>query len=68
MTLSLSRPFVKPQMDYARFVGAERFGRARAEQFPGPGTERLGHPDAERGAIAQSQLSTCSSAPVQLPG
>jgi hypothetical protein len=24
LTLSLSRPFVKPQMDYARFVGAER--------------------------------------------
>ena len=49
-------------------AGAERFGRARAEQFPGPGTEQLGHPVAERGAIAQSQLSTCSGAPVQLPG
>jgi hypothetical protein len=27
MTLSLSRPFLKPQMDYARFVGAERGAR-----------------------------------------
>ena len=27
MTLSLSRPFVKPQMDYARFIGPERGAR-----------------------------------------
>ncbi len=27
MTLSLSRPFVKPQMDYARFLGPERGAR-----------------------------------------